>query len=283
MAGGDVTVLGGAGKTFTLHFDTNANAQLASVLAANISAGVLDNSISPSNDATPPLSGKIGEFVDTNTPFARLPQGYDAVVNVNTNATILGSGGNGESVLSGASNLTFVATGGSGTVVAGAGSPHKGQDDRHKGRVAGGNTITVPLSDYGNWLIETGGGNDTISARGGGNDTIGAGRGHNLISLGSGNDLVQSSGYDTIHADSGAVNGRGNEGLEGPDLCRQQPTDLCGRMGSATIIGGTRQDEIHGGSAGKNSIVAGSDTGRLSARCQSGRESTAAPQAGTSA
>ena len=134
MAGGDVTVLGGAGKTFTLHFDTNANAQLASVLAANISAGVLDNSISPSNDATPPLSGKIGEFVDTNTPFARLPQGYDAVVNVNTNATILGSGGNGESVLSGASNLTFVATGGSGTVVAGAGSPHKGQDAQRAGR-----------------------------------------------------------------------------------------------------------------------------------------------------
>ena len=63
MAGGDVTVLGGAGKTFTLHFDTNANAQLASVLASNISAGVLDHSISPSNDATPPLSGKIGEFV----------------------------------------------------------------------------------------------------------------------------------------------------------------------------------------------------------------------------
>ena len=159
-------VLGGAGKTFTLHFDTNANAQLASVLAANISAGVLDHSISPSNDATPPLSGKIGEFVDTKTPVVHLPHGYDAVVNVNANATIFGSGGNGESVLSGASNLTFVATGGSGTVVAGAGSPHKGQqeDQGHKGRVAGGNTIVVPLGDHGNWLIETGGGNDTISA-----------------------------------------------------------------------------------------------------------------------
>ena len=39
--------------------------------------------------------------------------------------------------MSGASNLTFVATGGSGTVVAGAGSPHKGQqeDQGHKGQV----------------------------------------------------------------------------------------------------------------------------------------------------
>ena len=265
MAGGDVTVLGGAGKTFTLHFDTNANAQLASVLAANISAGVLDHSISASNDATPRLFGKIGEFVDTKTPVVHLPHGYDAVVNVNTNATIFGSGGNGESVLSGASNLTFVATGGSGTVVAGAGSPHKGQEDDqgHKGKVAGGNRIVVPLGDHGNWLIETGGGNDTISARGGGNDTIGAGRGHNLITLGSGDDLVQSSGYDTIHADSGAVTVEATKGSKDLIFAGNSQLTYVGGSGSATIIGGTGPDEIHGGSAGKNSIVAGSGNATL--------------------
>ena len=36
-----------------------------------------------------------------------------------------------------------------------------------------------------------------------------------------------------------------------------------GGSGSATIIGGTGPDEIHGGSAGKNSIVAGSGNATL--------------------
>ena len=50
MGGGDVTVPGGDGKhggdgkAFSQHFDSNANAHLARVLAANISAGVLDHS-----------------------------------------------------------------------------------------------------------------------------------------------------------------------------------------------------------------------------------------------
>ena len=253
----------GPKKKFTLHFDTNANAQLASVLASNISAGVLDHSISPSNDATPPLSGKIGEFVDTNTPVAHLPYGYDAVINVNTIATIFGSGGNGESVLSGASNLTFIATGGSGTVVAGAGSPQKGQEGNHDNKGARGNTIVMPIGDNGNWLIETGGGNDSISAQGGGNYTIGAGAGHNLIRLGSGNDLVQSSGHDTIYADSGAETVDATKGSKDVIFAGDSRLTYAGGSGSATIIGGAGPEEIHGGSAGKNSIVAGSGNATL--------------------
>ena len=270
MAGGDVTVLGGQSQTFTLHFDTNANAQLAGVLAANISAGIVDNSIIPHNDSTPRLPhGKIGEFVDTNTPVAFLPKGYNAVVNVNSNATIFGSGGRGESVLSGASNLTFVARGGSGTVVAGAGlPPTDSDDDRHDhGRrggvggntLSGGNTIIVPQGDNGNWLIETGGGNDSIFARGGGNDTIGAGPGHNLIRLGSGHDLVQSSGNDTIFADGGAETVQASKGAKDLIFAGSSQLTYIGGSGSATIIGGTgKGDELRGGSDGKNSIVAGS-------------------------
>jgi Ca2+-binding RTX toxin-like protein len=268
---GDVTVLGGAGKTFTLHFDTTTNAQLASVLASNISAGVLDHSISASNDSTPSLSGTIGEFVDTHTPVAHLPPGYDAVVNVNKNATIFGSGGNSESVLSGASNLTFIATGGSGTVVAGAGSLDKGHQGHHQGNQGhkdgqggvGGNKIVVPTGDNGNWLIETGGGNDSISAQGGGNDTIGAGAGHNVIRLGSGDDLVQSSGNDTIYAGNGAETVQATQGSKDLIFAGDSSLTYVGGSGSATIVGGTGPDEIHGGSGGKNSIVAGSGNATL--------------------
>ena len=266
MGGGDVTVLGGGGKTFSLHFDSNANAHLAAVLAANISTGVLDHSISASNNSTPPLSpGQIGEFVDTHKHVASLPGGYNAVVNLEKSATIFGSGGEGESVLSGAGNLTFIATGGSGTVVASSGSKgHQANEDRSGDDArSGGNTIIIPKGDNGNWLIETGSGNDTISARGGGNDTIGAGAGHNLIRLGSGDDLIQSSGYDTIYAGTGAETVQATHGSHVVIFAGSSQLTYVGGSGSATIVGSKGQEELSGnatlfggGDSGHNRFVA---------------------------
>ena len=269
MVGGDVTVLGGGGKTFSLHFDSNANAHLAAVLAANISAGVLDHSISASNNSTPPLSpGQIGEFVDTNKQVASLPGGYNAVVNLENHATIFGSGGVSERVLSGTGNLTFIATGGSGTVVAGSGGEGRSGDDAR----SGGNMIIVPKSDNGNWLIETGAGNDTISARGGGNDTIGAGAGHNLIRLGSGDDLVQSSGYDTIYAGTGAETVQAMHGSHVVIFAGSSQLTYVGGSGSATIVGSKGQEELSGnatlfggGDFGHNRFVAAQGAATMTA------------------
>ncbi len=42
----------------------------------------------------------------------------------------------------------------------------------------GNNLISIPVSDAGNWQIETGAGADTIADRGTGMDTIGAGPGN---------------------------------------------------------------------------------------------------------
>ena len=53
--GNDVSVSAGNGQTFTLHYDSAANAKLAAALAANISAGVADLSIIAGIDTTPGL------------------------------------------------------------------------------------------------------------------------------------------------------------------------------------------------------------------------------------
>lgn len=51
-----------------------------------------------------------------------LPSGYAAVVVNYPNSFVLGSGDNGESVLSGSGGMTFFAPAGSGTIAAGGGA-----------------------------------------------------------------------------------------------------------------------------------------------------------------
>jgi Ca2+-binding RTX toxin-like protein len=289
-----VTVGAGSGQDLTLQFDSSANAALAARLAAAITAGVNAGSIIPEFNSTPPLPpGKTGLFIETQDHVTFLPPGYADVVELGKSDTIFGSGDKNEAILSGESNLTFIATGGSGTVVAGAGQQtgrgdifgnfgrdifgNFGRDDAGRFRgdddaVRGGNMIVVPLGDNGNWLIETGGGNDTISALGGGNNTIGAGAGHNLIRLGSGQDSVESSGNDTVYG------GTGSETIDATSAQRDVihggasqllyfagsgPTTIFGGTGSVTTTGGTGREEIHGGLAGNNSIVAGSGPATL--------------------
>jgi hypothetical protein len=117
------TVTGAHGQTVTLNFDSNANAALASRLAAAITAGVQNGSIIPAvdTDGPPPAlpPGKTGEFVQTQTGSTILPQGYKAFVDTAPNSIVFGSGDEDETVLSSTGNLDFT-TGGSGTVVAAA-------------------------------------------------------------------------------------------------------------------------------------------------------------------
>jgi len=262
-----VTVLGVSHETITLNYDSAANAHIAAVIAATISHGVETGSIMPVNGGfgaiqiPPPLpGGKTGEFVQMHDGMSIMLPGYKDVVVTAGIATVLGSGDANEAILSSEGELTFIATGGSGTVVAGgAGQDHsRSHDDdaRHHGDHdkghEGGDLVIIPGSDNGNWGIYTGGGNDTVLAVGGGNDTIGAGTGHNLIQLGSGHDSVQSTGRDTI------TTGSGHDTIDATgavrDLVKGGTGDIVflGGTGGVTLFGGAGSDTFEGEQSKKN-------------------------------
>jgi len=282
-----VTVLGVSHQTITLNYDSTANAHIAAVIAAAISHGVETGSIMPVNGGfgpvqiPPPLpGGKTGEFVQMHDGMSIMLPGYKDVVVTAGSATVLGSGDTNEAILSSEGDLTFIATGGSGTVVAGgAAQDHSHSDDDdsrhhgdHDGGHDGGDLVIIPGSDNGNWGIYTGGGNDTVLAVGGGNDTIGAGPGHNLIQLGSGHDSVLSTGRDTI------TTGSGHDTIDATaavrDLVKGGTGDvlflggaggvtLFGGAGSDTFEGGSGHALVYGGQGGHNSLLGGTGKATL--------------------
>src|SRR5580692_4716773 len=148
-----VTVLGVSHETITLNYDSAANAHIASVIAAAITHGVEMGSITPVNGGfgtiqiPPPLTGgKTGEFIQMHDGMSIMLPGYKDVVVTAGTATVLGSGDTNEAILSSEGDLTFIATGGSGTVVAGGSARdhstshdddarHRGDDRSHKGDV----------------------------------------------------------------------------------------------------------------------------------------------------
>ena len=250
-----VTVAGAHGHAVTLSYDSAANAALAQQLANAITAGVQNGTIIPATDTNgPPPAvplGKTGEWVQSNAGFTILPHGYDAVVNTADQAIIFGSGDAGESILSSNDDLSFFATGGSGTVAAGGGD----------------NRIIIPVTDGGSWSINTGKGDDLISALGKGNDTINAGGGHNAITLGNGHDIVTTTGDDTVVAGSGhetigAVGRTTSDVVYGNAstlffVTTDGAATVFGGSGTDTFLGGNGPDLVYGGSGGNNFLMAG--------------------------
>ena len=256
-----VTVTGAHGQTVSLNFDTAANAALAQKLAAAITAGVQDGSILPAVDTDgppPPLPpGKTGLFVQDPSGLTILPPGYTAYVDTAPKAVVFGSGDGDKSVLSSAgSNLSFFATGGSGTVVAGGGN----------------NNIVIPSTDAGDWSINTGNGDDTVLAMGSGNDTINPGGGKNDILLGSGKTVMQSTGDDTVSASGGqatiAAIGKTSDLIYGGNQLFYVGTQggsatVFGGTGSDTFFGGKGPDLVQGGTGGDNFLFAGTGSATL--------------------
>lgn len=254
-----VTVAGAHGQTVALDYDTNTSAILARKLAAAITAGVETGTIQPAVDTDgppPPLPpGKTGEFVTETSGLTILPPGYKAVVNTAPNEVIFGSGDADELVLSGVGNLSFFATGGSGTVAAGSGN----------------NRIVIPSTVSGSWSINTGDGDDTALG-GAGNDTINAGGGHNAIALGEGNNVVLSTGDDTVTAGSGAetiaalghhktlVFGNSSQLIF---VASDDASTVFGGSGSDTFFGSQGPDLVYGGTGGNNLLFAGTGNATL--------------------
>jgi Ca2+-binding RTX toxin-like protein len=248
-----VTVPGALGQTVTLNYESQANADMARQLAAKIAAGVDASAVVPvaQGSGLPPAlpAGTTGEFVQTQNGLTALPSGYADVVNTARNAVIFGSGDEGEAILSGDGRLTFVATGGSGTVLG-----------------DGAEAIVIPAFDGGDWSINTGASDDRVLAWGGGNDTISAGGGHNEITLGPGRDVVRSEGDDTVAAGAGAETVDATRAYH--DLVYEGSSNLLfvggqgraevfGGTGSDTVLGGTGDTVVHGGTGGHNLLLAG--------------------------
>lgn len=259
-----VTINGSSDQAITLNFDTTANFALAKQIAAGINTGIAAGTIVTafdSNRPPPPLPASVtGALVQTEVPLAVLPHGYTiGLVTKSGPALLFGNGTPDEKILSDAkTDLTFIATAGSGTVVAGGGA----------------NRLIVGGS--GDWSLNTGSGTDIISALGSGNATISAGGGHNAILLGSGDDVIVSQGDDSISGGSGAetidASGAHSDFVQG----NASHLLFVGGLGGATILGGTGSDTylgsaadpltkqiVVGGSAGHNFLFAGDGAATL--------------------
>jgi Ca2+-binding RTX toxin-like protein len=251
-----VTVIGAGGEEIKLQFTSSANAVLAQQLAGQVTAGVKSGALVPfeytGDPVVPPAPlGTDGEFVQQKPGLAILPADYTAIV-VNThNSSVFGGGAPNEIVLSGNDGLTFFTGAGSGTIAAGGGH----------------NLIVEPTVGGGNWLITTGNGSDTILALSGSN-TIAAGAGHNRIFLGSGDNLVNSLGADTISISGGGsdtINALGHDGdmvfggtAHFTFVGGAGRSSVLGQSGSETVFGGSGGGVFVGGGAGNNVIQGGS-------------------------
>jgi Ca2+-binding RTX toxin-like protein len=257
-----VTISGGQGRATALSFDTAADAALAVQIAAQIASSLAHRAEVAENSAfgrPPPPDGLRGLWTQSTPGVTVLPKGYDDVISSARNAVIVGSGDPDENVLAGSGNLTFVATGGSGTIVTGTGI----------------DIVRIPKSDTGNWNIYTGNGNDTIVDQGTGHDTIIAGSGDNHISLGGGVYQVFSVGNDVITDGSGAVtvNASGSTSKSSERVFGGSGSlDFIGGTGNATIIGGSGSETVKGGAgtlyatggrAGDNLLMAGAGSATL--------------------
>ena len=229
-----VTIKGSTHKVTTLDFDSKLNLALAAQIAAQINAGISAGTIVTEYDTggLPPTlpAGVSGVFVQTEADLVVLPPGYTTdLVTKAGSAVVIGSGAPKETILSDVkTDLTFFAAAGSGTVVAGGGD----------------NQLFVGGS--GNWSLYTGGGNDIIAALGAVNATIGAGGGKNAILLGSGSDLVISTGDDSITGGSGAetvdATGASRDFVQG----NASHLLFIGGSGGATILGAPAATPISG-------------------------------------
>ena len=249
-----VTVTGANQSTVSLSYDSDANSLLAQYVAGVIQAGLTGGTIlAADNKFGPPPAlppNVTGELVVSKAGTAILPARYDYAVDSASSAVIFGNSDPNQQVLAGAGKLTFFATGGSGSVIAGGGN----------------DLISIAPTDLGSWMIAVGNGKDSIRALGGGDDTISAGSGHSIIQLGSGSTFVTTLGPDTVMAGSGSetIDASGTSAKEviyGNTsklfFVAGGPATVFGGAGSDTVFGGSGKDLLEGGSAGNNFLQAG--------------------------
>ncbi|MCB8883103.1 Hint domain-containing protein [Acidisoma cellulosilytica] len=180
----DVTISGASAPAI---FETDEAAPYAQTLAAALNSGLDSGTLT----ALPYTSGPVapaaagGVVVITTTPATTLAiPTTDVGLFITGGATSVTGGGVGETVIGGSGGLTYTDITPSGSVV-----DYIAVGD-------GNNLITTGTTGIGNYQINTGAGNDTISVFG--NAVINAGTGQNTISVSGGNSYIYSEGGDNI-------------------------------------------------------------------------------------
>jgi Ca2+-binding RTX toxin-like protein len=235
---------------------------LAQVIGTELTNGTLTSFAFVSGPTAPgPASGTGGALVFSGTApgsSVAVPVTDSAIIDADTGPLSITGGAAGEFVLAGSGGLNYTNITPSGsatdTIVAGDGN----------------NLIETSSAAPGNYTINTGSGNDTISVTG--NATVNAGTGTNAISVSGGGNLIQSEGFDSITGSTVA----GGVGVDTVEIgsgqttinpgasnffifgASENPLDLKAGSGSDTVSVGRGGGEIVAGAAGHSSLFGGS-------------------------
>ena len=252
-----------------VQFTTGEAFGYAQNLGSLISAGLIDGSLSEltysgGDTIAGPASGTggVANFQDsTNPPTAiiAIPTSDSAIVDSLSGPLSITGGAAGETVLAGSGGLYYTDITPSGNaidyIVAGDGN----------------NSIASSMAGTGNYGINTGAGNDSISING--NAVINAGSGTNFVSVTGGSSYVYSEGADsitgstvvggggtdTVNMGSGqtTVNpGTSNLFIFGTSTTTNPLTVLAG-TGSDTISVGSGGGDVTAGSGGNSLLIGG--------------------------
>jgi Ca2+-binding RTX toxin-like protein len=264
-----VTISGASDVNLT--FSSNDSAPFAFNLGTAIGAGLTSGALTPftyTSGATAPGpdTGTGGAVVFGNgvTPSGTvaIPLGDTAIIDSSSGPLSITGGGVGESVIAGSGGLSYtdITPSGDATDVIVAGD--------------GNNLISTSTVGGGNYSVNTGAGNDSISING--NSTINAGTGSNSISVGGGSSLIYSEGFDsitgstvpgggtdTVNIGSGQTTidpGAGNFFIFGSSTTTN-PLVFKPGTGSDTISVGSGGGNVFGGSGGDNILFGGAGGG----------------------
>ncbi|MDO5613984.1 MAG: calcium-binding protein [Paracoccus sp. (in: a-proteobacteria)] len=217
---------------------------------------------------------RITSFQDTLSSGRDRLLSIENVTTAGGNDTITGNGG--ANVLNGgAGNDLISGMGGNDRLIGGSGNDTLLGGNGHD-TLEGGNGHDSLDGGNGNDLLSGGNGHDTL--RGGmGNDTLDGGAGNDLIIGGAGIDAVrfsgstganvslaltgaQDTGYgrDTIRQVENVIGSSGNDTIRGDGGANQ----IWGNAGNDRIFGGNGNDTLHGG-AGNDTLEGGNGHDRL--------------------
>jgi len=185
-----VTVIG-AGVNMAVNYATNDAAPYSSALAGLITNSLMSGDLTPyqynSGAAAPgPATGTNGLAMITTTPATAvaIPVTDSAVVVSTAGPVSISGGAPGSTVVAGSGGLSYTGITPSGT------------DTTSISAGDGPNLISTMPGTTGNYQVNTGSGNDTVSVSG--SAVINAATGDNDISLGDGNSYIYSEGHDSI-------------------------------------------------------------------------------------
>jgi Ca2+-binding RTX toxin-like protein len=235
---------------------------LGGIIEADLAGGTLTSVTFTGGASAPgPATGTDGALLFSGTaPDAAVavPITDSAIIDADTGVLSITGGEAGEFVLAGSGGLDYTDITASGaatdTIVAGDGN----------------NLIETSSAAPGNYTINTGSGNDTISVNG--NATVNAGTGHNAISVSGGGNVIQSEGFDSITG-STVAGGAGADTVEigsgqttiNPGAAdffilgaSVNPLTFNAGSGSDTISVGRGGGEVVAGSGGNSSLFGGS-------------------------